>query len=214
MNDDEFVEASEPPAIADCDEMNPLIELYKEMGWGCDGTRIRLLSGGWIDLLHPDPEWICFEDVAIPLSNICRFGGQIEEFYSVAEHSVNCAKMAEDDGLSKEVRLACLLHDATEAFLGDVIRPLKKILAPLYCPIEERWMQAIADRFEVDFVSTREQWKRIDKALYIAERKALFNADLEWPGEEDVDVFVLPPIAHSPLEAFGLFTREYERIVQ
>lgn len=155
--------------------------------FGCVGSTIRLVSGTYLDLRQPDPAAITLFDVSLPLSHLCRFGGQTERFYSVAEHSVACAHQALREGLPRSVQLACLMHDAAEAFIGDVVKPLKLLIEPLYGPIEERIEAAIAARFGIDFETTADDWKRIDRTLLIAERRALFAADgVKWTGEDDV----------------------------
>lgn len=89
---------------------------------GKDGT-FNTFSGRSVSLYDPTPEMICIEDIAHALSHVCRFGGHTREFYSVAQHSCLVSYLA-----PAEWRLAALMHDATEAYLGDVIRPLKNIL--------------------------------------------------------------------------------------
>ena len=163
----------------------PTTEKTTAAEFGCVGSTIRLVGGAYLDLLNPDLATLSLFDVSIPLSNLCRFGGQIERFYSVAEHSVACAERARQEGLPPAVQLACLMHDAAEAFVGDVVRPLKNLIAPLYRPIEKRIEAAVGKRFGVDFTSTAEHWKRIDGAMLIAERRALFAADgVKWAGED------------------------------
>ncbi len=105
--------------------------------------------------LDPRPHDIDIEEIAHALSHICRFGGHCREFYSVAQHSVNVlnvvameiSKIDEDYGLKwgRDLCLAALLHDAPEAYLGDVVRPLKRagVLSDRYDDAEMRWAQAI-----------------------------------------------------------------------
>lgn len=104
-------------------------------------SSINALSGWPIDLLNPHPDSIRIEDIAAGLSKICRFSGQIEHFYSVAQHSVLVASL-----LPAHLKLQGLLHDATEAYLGDVTSPLKKLLKD-YKPIENNFHKVIAGKF-------------------------------------------------------------------
>ena len=87
--------------------------------------------------LNPNPKDIDIEDIAHALSLICRANGHFKHFYSVAQHSIACAVEAIERGFSSEVILACLLHDASEAYLCDVTRPVKKQL-PQYLRAEEK----------------------------------------------------------------------------
>lgn len=77
--------------------------------------------------LAPRPEDVCLEDIAHALSNICRFGGHCQQFYSVAQHSVLMAQSAPCIRPSDAV--GCLIHDAAEAYIGDIIRPLKSLMS-------------------------------------------------------------------------------------
>ena len=103
--------------------------------FGCVNNTMRLRSGCYFDLADPKPEHFRFADIAGALAKTCRFGGQIEHFYSVAEHSVHCAAQGESDGLPLGTQAALLMHDAAEAFTGDIIKPLK-IMLPRYSTIE------------------------------------------------------------------------------
>ena len=89
-------------------------------------------SGRYFDLLNPDPNEIDIDDIASALSKITRFTGHGRFAYSVAEHSVHCASLVPPD-----YALEALLHDAQEAYLGDVSSPLKALL-PEYRAIEHR----------------------------------------------------------------------------
>ncbi len=72
-----------------------------------------------------DKSEIDIEDIAHALARICRFNGHLRYHYSVAEHSVNVAEELKLRGASKELRLFGLLHDASEAYIADIPRPLK-----------------------------------------------------------------------------------------
>ena len=78
---------------------------------------------------------VSLKDIVHALSLLCWGGGHIKYFYSVAQHSINCMKEAR--GWSKRVQLACLLHDASEAYISDIIRPVKIYLFN-YLEIENR----------------------------------------------------------------------------
>lgn len=83
--------------------------------------------------LDPRPDDVHLEDIARALSNVCRFGGHCRTFYSVAEHSVRVSNRAEWHARDihgpedvRNVSIAGLLHDASEAYIGDMVRPLKR----------------------------------------------------------------------------------------
>ncbi|WP_217497500.1 phosphohydrolase [Trinickia violacea] len=98
-------------------------------------------TGRRIDVLDPHPEQIDIRDIAHALANQCRFAGHTRVFYSVADHSIRVAGQ-----LPMPHRLGGLLHDATEAYLGDAISPLKRVLPELVA-LEETWWTAIATHF-------------------------------------------------------------------
>ncbi len=98
---------------------------------------ITTIGGKSISPLSPAAEDIDINDIAHALSLICRANGHLREFFSVARHCINCAKEAESRGYSVRVQLFCLLHDAAEAYIGDMTRPLKRRLE-YYCKCEEK----------------------------------------------------------------------------
>lgn len=102
---------------------------------------IRTWTGKLFDVTNPKPDLICIEDIAHALSNLCRFGGHTEQFFSVAEHSVWVAQ-----NVRHKHKLAALLHDASEAYLVDIPTPIKKLL-PDYYRWEYRLMEVIAEKF-------------------------------------------------------------------
>lgn len=102
---------------------------------------IRTFSGIYMNVFEPTLEMICIEDIAHALSNQCRFGGHLPEYYSVAQHSFLCASL-----IGEKHELAALLHDASEAYLLDIPSPIKKRLSN-YKEIEDGLMKLIAEKF-------------------------------------------------------------------
>lgn len=109
------------------------------------GQSIRTFKGHYLNVFDPKPECIDIEDIAHALSHTCRFGGHTRYFYSVAQHSFRVAQMC-----SMENRLTALLHDATEAYMCDLPRPIKRNL-PEYKKAEDCLMKVIADVFSIPF---------------------------------------------------------------
>lgn len=88
-------------------------------------TWIQTLGGNWLDLANPDPAHINFRHVAMVLARVCRFAGHTERGpYSVAQHCVEGAKAILRDGHGRDAAAAFLLHDAHEAYIGDMPTPL------------------------------------------------------------------------------------------
>src|SRR5689334_2642685 len=109
------------------------------------GDWMQTFTGRRFYPLSPRPGEIDPADIAHALSLLCRYGGHVDRFYSVAEH---CVLMSQ--AVAPEDALAALLHDATEAYVVDVPRPLKRQLAG-YREIEEQVWFAIAYRFRLDY---------------------------------------------------------------
>lgn len=109
-----------------------------------NGDWIQTYTGKMFWPVDPRTEEIFIEDIAHALSLLCRFGGHVRRFYSVAEHSVRVSQAVPDD-----CALWGLLHDATEAYLVDLPRPIKRhsSLGTEYLAIEGRLLEAVATRF-------------------------------------------------------------------
>jgi hypothetical protein len=141
-------------------------------------STIKTYTGRKVDLAKPDPGAVCIEDVAHALSMVCRYNGHCRSFYSVAEHSVNVEALA-GEPCSQGVRLALLMHDAGEAFVGDVVAPLK-ILLPEYRTIEEGWERAVSERYEISRdAGTLQVVKRADIEMREVEKCALFPSVID-----------------------------------
>lgn len=128
--------------------------------------------------LDPRADEVEIEAIAHHLAMKCRWAGATRRFYSVAEHSVWCSHLVpETDALE------ALLHDASEAYNGDLIRPLKyteEFSAP-FMRVEALNEAAIAERFGL-----RHPWpasvKEADNAIGAAERDQLITHHGEWTG--------------------------------
>jgi 5'-deoxynucleotidase YfbR-like HD superfamily hydrolase len=117
----------------------------------------------YFDPVNADINDIEIADIAHALSLLCRANGHFVHFYSVAQHCLNCAKEAKMRGYSNRVQLGCLLHDASEAYLSDVTRPIKAQL-PKYLEVEEKLQNAIFDKW-------------LSPSLTDEERKLVFEID-------------------------------------
>ena len=97
---------------------------------------------------RPHPEDVFIDDIAAALSRSCRYGGHTTRHYSVAEHSVRLAWIMRDAGFDVDIQQEALMHDATEAYLCDIPRPVKPVLTN-YKELEELNWFAIARRFNL-----------------------------------------------------------------
>lgn len=121
-------------------------------------------TGIAVPILNPQPEHFNISDIAIGLARESRFNGQNDIFINVAIHSIATCRLVEQiaatKGITKQsrkirytvLRLAALLHDASEAYLKDLPRPLKKLL-PSYQQIQDRFTAAIYAAFDIPQLS-------------------------------------------------------------
>lgn len=131
------------------------------------------------DPVNPDENLIDIRDIAHALSLICRSGGQFPTFYSVASHCIACEKEAQQRGYSRFVCFACLLHDAAEAYLSDITRPVKQALSE-YEKIESRLLNKIYKKY-LDRLPNEEELKKvkfIDDLMLYYEFKAIMNEEI------------------------------------
>ena len=169
---------------------------------------INLFSGMRFWPLEPDPETVCIEDIAHALSCLCRYGGHSSKFYSVAEHSVKVSKLcAPGDALWG------LLHDASEAYLVDVPRPLKELPEfAAYREAERRLQRVIAERFGIPPEQPASVTEADDTMLWIEAHSLLGSI------EEDVirdtpippEMEIISPLL--PVEAERLFLDRFKEL--
>lgn len=106
-------------------------------------AEILLSNGQVLDLYDPDPAVIDIDTIAMSLSKLCRFTGHTKRFYSVAEHCILVSTL-----VPNRLRMQGLLHDAAEAFVGDMTSPLKRT-QPTYKLVETVVEQAVMERFGI-----------------------------------------------------------------
>jgi len=154
---------------------------------------ITTISGRKVDLLDPQPEVINIGDIAWSLSKQARFNGHTSRLYSVAEH---CFYGALSNAENAAISLAFLLHDASEAYLGDLIGPLKLLPGfEKYRELEKRFQDVIEKKYGLtQFQNYHEEIKAIDTRMLETEKKALNHRATWETGYDayDVNLFPLP----------------------
>jgi len=172
-----------------------------------EGPQIQLRSGRYFDLLNPDPALINISDIAHSLSNLCRFTGHVVEYFSVAQHSVFVSQI-----VPKEYALEGLLHDAAEAYVGDMASPLKALL-PDYKTIECRVEEAIAKAFNIQ-IGLR-CIKQADLVMLATERSELMPpSEDDWPCLEGIEPLTLYIQPQQPYDACRAFLDRYYQITK
>ena len=116
--------------------------------------------------LNPDPGSIDIRDIAHALSLLCRFNGHCNEFYSVAQHSLIISRV-----VPPQHALWGLLHDAAEAYISDLPRPVKRQV-PDFVAFEDRLLECIMQRYELPWPMPPEV-KRADDVLLATEQRDL-----------------------------------------
>lgn len=175
-----------------------------------DGRR-----GGWIQVYSGAPFWpldaradeVDIHDIAHSLSMQCRFAGHVRSFYSVAEHSVHVSYL-----VPPEDALWGLLHDATEAYLQDLVQPLK-VDMPTYRDHEHRLMAVIAERFGL-VLPMPDSVKAVDWRMLLNERAVLLRPSLRpWAADSEpapTRLIALP--CYGPSEAEAAFLRRFREL--
>lgn len=170
-------------------------------------SSITVTGGEYFDILNPTAYDYPIEVIANALSNICRYTGHVNRFYSVAEHSVLVSRI-----VPTKLALAGLLHDASEAFVGDVSSPLKKLL-PEYQKIEDSIQEAIANHFNLEYPFGQEIHDA-DKRVYWAERSTVApGKDGLWHQELRATRKVTPA-GMTPIMAKRMFLARFNELTK
>lgn len=123
---------------------------------------VRLFSERWVDVERFELDNFDPRDVARSLSMQCRFNGHVKQFYSVAEHSLLVADLCHGAGIEAEAW--GLLHDAAEAYVGDITRPIRKMCDGLD-RVEQAILQTIGRALGLPWPIPDVVWKADDQML-------------------------------------------------
>lgn len=138
-----------------------------------DSPYVSTFLGHRFYLTRPQIDDVAIEDIAHGLAYQCRFNGQTQAFYSVAQHSLMVMAL-----VPAEERFAALLHDAAEAYLGDMVKPLKNLF-PEFAAIEQQVMRIIGERFGVDLAHLHPAIKQADLIALATEKRDLMPHSTE-----------------------------------
>lgn len=188
---------------------------------GTDAPELYTVEDGWMELHSgtqfrfkaPTVDMIHFEDIAASIGKMCRYAGHVHTFYSVAEHCCLLMRYARDNmpSVTQRELLTLLMHDATEAYMTDIPRPIKHTL-PQFKAFEHVIEAVIAERFNLitphpTFV------KMLDTRILRDERAQAMN-----PSENDWGTDKLEPLGvklclWTPAEAIDNFTGDFQELI-
>jgi len=174
--------------------------------FGMNNGEFMISTGQFCELFYPDPKVVRVEVMAAALSKLCRFNGHTRTFYSVAQHSVLVSQNCVDPKHA-------LFHDASEAFLGDVIRPIKytENMAP-YLAAEKVWQRVIFQTLGLD-PEMPNSVKLADNRMLMTEFRDLFNRTPQLLLDSQIE-----PYSHfkirtlDPRDAEELFLERWEEL--
>jgi len=168
-------------------------------------------SGQMCDLGNLKLENIEITDISGALSKLCRYNGQTSGFYSVAEHSVILCRYAQENGMRHELQKALLLHDASEAYVGDVVYHLKGEL-PYFKQVEEKILRTIFTKFGVNYDHNMKELSQLDRSICIDEMYQLMpfvDPELFSYGHQPLHIDVM---CWAPERAQLEFMNEFNRL--
>jgi hypothetical protein len=179
---------------------------------------VETFTGRFVDTRVPNADTITIEDIAHALSQICRYGGHCQTFYSVAEHAVFVSKRLERRGHGPLRQIGGLHHDDSEAYLGDIPRPLKPLLGAGYARLTERMDKAIIKALDLPFTSYMfhdDEVKAADNWALLVEAKYLLpSKGVNWTAAQE-EAWGLPERGRIVTPDYwrgGLLPAEAERL--
>jgi 5'-deoxynucleotidase YfbR-like HD superfamily hydrolase len=175
------------------------------------GDWMALASGQQFWPLDPYITEISVDDIAHHLGMICRYGGATKFHYSVAQHVVLICRWLRAAGRSPMEQFWGLHHDDSEAYIGDVIRPLKPEIKG-YFAIEDHLMGAIADRFGLS-PKMPAIVKEADFRICADERDLCLTPCVE-PWGQHLEPLGVEILKWSPEEARAQYLQEHYRLVE
>lgn len=168
-------------------------------------SRILTADGGYFNFLDFDDSKVTLYGIAHALSNICRFGGHAPQFYSVAQHSYYVSQV-----VPPEYALYGLLHDAAEAYLGDMVKPLKDLL-PQFQTMESQLVVRIFREFNLA-PELPECVKYADRVLLGTEQRDIMRNSDDWGAATELPLFELVIKPWTPERARTMFLERYYEI--
>lgn len=162
-----------------------------------------------MDVLNPDPSMITLNDIVRGLSYNSHFSGQTPEFFSIAEHCLITEMLVEKEHPEDiELRLISLLHDASEAYIGDMIHPIK-LLFPDFKELELKLQEAIMQKFDLPF-SRMPEVKIYDLAAQDHEAVVFYESKYTSQYERSIEYVRF----HSPEASKALFERRIAQLLE
>ena len=178
---------------------------YNGVGSNDRGLNIQLYSGKPFYPEDPREEDIDIRDIARSLSMLCRFGGHINNFYSVAQHSVELSYIVEPKNA-----FCALMHDSTEAYYGDMIRPLK-YLFPRFIEMEDNCWKVIAKKYGLP-QKMPDDVKNNDTRICFTEKRDLLPASNGTNWGYEMSPHENKIVAHPPEVAERMFINRFEEL--
>ncbi len=165
-------------------------------------SAIQTNSGYFFDFLKPEEYRPAVYEIGYALSNLCRFTGHVEKFYSVAQHSVLVSLI-----VPPHLAYEGLMHDCAEAFIGDMSAPLKRLM-PQYKELEKAIEMAIFPRLGLSYPSPAEI-KSADLVVLATEKRDLFPTQRQWQELSGIEPLAEKIVPLSPKFAYRLFMERH-----
>lgn len=140
-------------------------------------TTVLTYSGKMVDLYQPDPDTIDFADIAMALGRLNRYNGHTTRPYTVAEHSIRMSYL-----VPEEDAVWALVHDAAEAYIGDIISPVKRLCPELYV-MERALLDVICDKLGLPRDMPASVLEA-DERLLATEARMFLTGDISWAKAE------------------------------